>query len=335
MPGESEATSEQIRAGGRILLTLSDTLNASIVRLLAARQLSATGLAKRLGGASRATRFRRLRELEELGVIVRERIRGAPPSTRYRLSAAGQLLLLVTQRLDDWLELAPGGSLALGVSTATIAIRALAGAWGSTILRELAERPRSLTELDSLIPAIGHIELERTLRTLADVELVERIPGEERRHPYRVTPWARESVAPLAEAARWERRHLAERSAPVTALDAEAGLLLALPLVELPVEAEGTCVLLADFGPPGERLAGVAVQAAAGRVVASQPLSDPVRGSWARGSVLDWLDAVIEGKPDELRVRGDVRLVQELIYALHVALFRRVRPPQVAPAGTS
>jgi hypothetical protein len=79
----------------------------------------------------------------------------------------------------------------------------------------------------------GYRKLERAAHSLVDTGLAERVEIKGRLNPYTVTEWAREAVVPLAAAVRWERRELPERSAPVTATDAEGGLLLAQPIVDL------------------------------------------------------------------------------------------------------
>jgi DNA-binding HxlR family transcriptional regulator len=206
VPQAGDPIARKLRTGGRALLLLSDPINTSILRLLAASPLESAELGERLRNVSRSTRFERLRELEELGLIAREKRGGAPPVTDCRLTVAGVRLLPVAALLEEWLMAAPGGPLTLGDATATGTIKALTLGWGSTLLRWLAEQPRSLTELEPLVGEVGYRELERILRNLIEVGLAERVTGKRRLRPYTVSPWARESVAPLAAAVRWERR---------------------------------------------------------------------------------------------------------------------------------
>ena len=60
-------------------------------------------------------------------------------------------MLAVAEVVEAWLARAPQGSIPLGSESAKGAIRALIGGWGSTMLRALAARPLSLTELSSVI----------------------------------------------------------------------------------------------------------------------------------------------------------------------------------------
>lgn len=238
MPGAADPVAERLRAGGRALLLLADPVSVSILRLLAAGSLESTELIDRLENVSRSTSFDRLRDLEELSLIERERQASVPPVAECRLSISGQRLLDVGDLLEQWLARAPQGPFEFGDPLAATAIKALALGWGSTILRWLAERPRSLTELEQLVDDLGYRKLERAAHSLVDTGLAERVAVKGRLNPYTVTPWAREAVAPLAAAVHWERCEIPEHSASVTAIDAEGGLLLARPIIDLPPDLE-------------------------------------------------------------------------------------------------
>jgi DNA-binding HxlR family transcriptional regulator len=322
----SDPTARRLRTGGRTLRLLSDPINASILRLLARGSLESADLGERLTNVSRSTRFERLRELEGLGVIVREKRAGTPPVTACRLTGAGVRLLPVAALLEGWLDSAPAGSLVLGDSNATGTIKALTLGWGSTLLRWLAERPHSLTELEPLVGEVGYRELERILRNLIEAGLAERVTGKRRLRPYTVTSWARESTAPIAAAVRWERTEIPGCGAPFTVMDVESGLLLALPLIEPPRGLDGTCLLVVDTeAPDGDRLGRIAARLSDGRVASFAQAAewDSSADSWLRGTMLAWLDALIEGRPTGLEAGGDIGLVEGLVAALHEALFRR------------
>jgi DNA-binding HxlR family transcriptional regulator len=308
------------------LLLLSDPVNVSILRLLARRPLQAAELGERLRNVSRSTRFERLRLLEELGVIAREKRAGVPPSTACRLTAAGVRLLPVATLLEAWLKGAPAGLLALSDPRATLTIKALTLGWSSTLLRWLADRPRSLSELEPLVGEMGYRELERILRNLIEVGLTERVAGRRRLRPYTVTRWARESVVPLAAAVHWERHHIPQRGAPVTALDAEGGLLLALPLIELPIDLDGTCLLRIEIETSdGEGVGEVAAQMVDGRLVSGVAAIGPVpeEGRWVCGTMSDWLEAVVEGQGNKLQAACGAELAGELVVGLREALLWR------------
>ena len=245
------------------------------------------------------------------------------------MTEAGRCLLRIARLLDIWLARAPGAPIAADDGSATAAIKALAVGWGSTLLRWLAERPRSLTELEPLVDGIGYRRLERATKDLLSAGLVERVDAEGRLSPYAVTPWARESVAVLAAAVHWERREIPERGAPVTALEIEAGMLMALPLVQLSPDLSGTCELLMEVeAQGGDRVGGAATRIAHGRPVWCSPVPAQLPGetSWLRGNLWAWLQAVIRGEPSRLEAGGDPDLTHGLITALRKALLLRRAP---------
>jgi DNA-binding HxlR family transcriptional regulator len=225
------------RAGCRALLLLADPVSVSILRLLACRSIASTDLLERVEHVSRSTFFDRLRDLEGLSLIVRERRASVPSTANCRVSGSGRRLLLVADLLDAWLARAPEGPLRLGDASATLAVKALVLGWGSTLLRWLAERPRSLTELERMVDGLGYRKLERVAHNLIDAGLAERIATKGRLNPYTVTPWARESARAFVAAVRWEQHEIPEHCAPATAIEAMGGLLLALPLIDRHAEA--------------------------------------------------------------------------------------------------
>src|SRR4029077_1077475 len=108
-----------------------------------------------------------------------------------RLETAAQRLLPVARRLDAWLMEAPQGPLRLGEAYATATIKALALAWGSTLLRWLAEETQTLGELEHRVQNLGYRKLERIIRDLVEVGLLERAGIEGRLPTYGVTQWGR------------------------------------------------------------------------------------------------------------------------------------------------
>jgi len=292
--------------------------------------MESSELMTRVENVSRSTYFERLRDLEDISLIARERSRETPPVAACRLEGAGRCLLRVARLLDRWLGRSPTGRLTVGDARATAVTKALALGWGSTILRWLAERPRSLTELEPLVEGLGYRKLERAMRDLDNAGLIERVDAEGRLSPYTVTRWARESVAVLSAAVRWERQRIPERSAAVTGLEVEAGLLLALPLVDVPDAPDGACVLLIDpEDPRAGNPAGVVVRMLGGRAIWCVPVPDrkPQDMTSLRGTLPEWLQAVIRGKPEKLQCVGDAPLTSALMVGLHEALLTRMAPP--------
>jgi DNA-binding transcriptional ArsR family regulator len=196
------------------------------------------------------------------------------------------------------------------------------------MLRALAARPLSLTELSSVINDHSYPALERRLSAMRAARQVELKPGGYRgAKRYGVSEWTRLAVAPIAAAARCEFRYLAQSTAPLTRIDIEAIFLLSVPLVDLDVTRSGACLLVVDtgFGGSGrtaDRLAGVQVEVEGGAIVACSSRLEGDPRTWALGSGAAWVDAILEGKTERLRIGGDrVKLAEELIHQLRTSLF--------------
>jgi DNA-binding HxlR family transcriptional regulator len=316
MAAGTEAGLGQARAGGRVLLLLSDALNASILRSLARGPLSVSELSSRLCPTSRTTRFSRLRDLEDLGVIARQKQGGTPPITYCMLTPAGQRLLPVLRSFARWLRAGPNGPSSPNEVAGACAIKALAIAWDATALRWFAERPCSLTKLDAESPPeVSYHELRKAREALSAAGLIAPVPSEERGQTYAPTEWARRSAGCLAAAIRWERAFLNGVAVAPSALELEALLLLALPLLlrkDLHPTAS-VCSLEVDH------LACLSVAVEEGSVVACTPGLQQVRGSRVAGPPAAWLDALVDGQTEALRMQGKIRFAAALETRLHGA----------------
>jgi DNA-binding HxlR family transcriptional regulator len=324
MPGAGDPLADRLRAGGRALLLLADPVSVSILRELASGPLESTELFDRVEHVSRSTYFDRMRDLEALSLIARERRSGMPPIAACYLTEGGRCFLRVARLHENWLTRAPDGPLRAGDASATTATKALALGWGSTLVRWLAERPLSLTELEPRVGGLSYRKRERAIRDLVATGLAERVEAEGRLNPYSVSYWARESIALLAAAVRWERRAIPQLSAPVTAIETEAWLLLALPLVRVRTGSDGRCELLVDSERSEEGPAGVTTRIVDGHATLCAPVSGWEQQlnnvSWLRGSQWAWFQAVIRGVLGRLEVRGDAGLAEALIAGMHQAL---------------
>ncbi len=274
------------------------------------------------GGPSQSTLRLRLRELTELGVLIRGRQEGFPRALDYELADPGHDLLAVMRFVRAWLRQSPSGPVEVGTPAAKGMIKSLIEGWTSTVVRALAAKPLTLTELDRLISGLNYPSLERRLGTMHHCGQVEPMPSRGRGTPYTVTKWLRQGIAPLAAAARWERRHAAETTAPIARLDVEAGFLLIVPLVTLPREHSGECRLAVETPGTGERrMAGVKVGIDEGRVASRVTNLEGHADAWASGTVGDWLRALIEHDRAGLEIGGDTLLAGELVDALHGMVF--------------
>jgi len=328
MQADSKSQPAGVRSGGTVLSLIAGPLSVPILRAHLDGPLRLSDLRERIGGAAQTTLRGQVGNLRGIGALDRRALGGMPYAVENELTDGGRAILEVAGLVEAWLARAPQGSIALGSEPAKGAIRALVGGWGSTMLRALAARPLSLTELSSVIGDHSYPALERRLSAMRAARLVEPRPEERGSggKPYAVTEWTRKAVGPLVAAGRCECRHMARSTEPLARLDVEAGFLLAAPLIELEVTRDGPCLLAVDTGTegatkPGARLAGVHVRIEKGSVAScvSRLGQDPT--TWALGTVEAWVEAILEGKDARLRTGGaSPRLAEAIVAGLHEVL---------------
>jgi DNA-binding HxlR family transcriptional regulator len=322
-----DATSEgEVRAGSLVLALFAKPLNALLLRAHAEGPLRLSKLHEEISWAPPTTVRAALTHLCEIGALA-----GPESGSRFavenELTAAGEELLVVADVVEAWLARAPDGPIALESEAAKGAVKALTGGWGSTLMRALANRPFTLTELDSLIPDVSYPTLERRLARMRSTGQIEPVQAGGRGTPYVVTEWLRRSIAPLVAAGRCERRHFADRRAPITDIEVDAAFLLAIRLVSLPKTANGTCMLAVhpeagETHVNGRNLAGVTVEVERGEIVSCAPQVNGNPPTWALGSAETWLNVVIDGGFEALSFSGArPQLALDLVSGLHFALF--------------
>ncbi len=309
------------RAGGYALSLFSRALNGLVLRALADGPLRLAELRRRVGGPAQTTLRGNLENLFDGGVLEK---RQSPHANTVdnALTPLGSELLRVSDALDAWLTLAPDGPLLLESDGGKVAIKALVNGWESTMLRALAARPLSLTELDNLISAFSYPALERRLAAMRLSGLVVAAKGGGGGTPYAAGEWLRLAMAPLLAAVRCERRHLPTVTAPLTRLDVETILLLALPLAAPPAGADGVAQLAVRGGDDsGWRSAGVRVTVGDGELRGCTSKLGPRTESRIAGSAMEWLDALVDGSVGRLEACGDRTITAELVESLHRTLF--------------
>lgn len=330
MQADSKLPPARVRAGGTVLSLLAGPLSVPILRAHLDGPLRLPDLREHIGGAAQTTLRGQVGNLRGVGALERHVRGGMPYTVENELTAVGKGILAVASVVEAWLNRAPQGPIALGSEPAKDAIRALIGGWGSTILRALAARPLSLTELDSVIVELSYPSLERRLSAMRAARQVEPRPnGGRGAKPFAVTGWTRQAVAPLVAAGRCECTHLPDLTEPLAQIDIEAAFLLAVPLVELQVDQDGSCLLAVDTGvtkgdESNGRIAGVHVEVEEGDIVSCISRFEHDPGTWALGKVDSWVDAILEGKTDRLRVGGESPgLAKAVISSLHQTLLGR------------
>jgi len=326
MQADSTPSLARVRAGGTVLSLIAAPLSVPILRAHLDGPLRLPELRERIGGAAQTTLRGQVGNLRGIGALEKRVLGGMPYTVENELTEAGRGVLAVAEVVEAWLARAPQGAIPLGSEPAKGALRAVIGGWGSAMLRALAARPLSLTELSSVIGDHSYPALERRLSAMRAARQVEPMPDGERGKPYAVTTWTRQAVWPLVTAGHCECQHFAETTEPLSRIDIEAAFLLAVPLADLEITRGGSCLLGVDTGEDRwvetlDRLAGVHVEVEEGKIAScsSRLVRDP--RTWALGSVMSWVDAILEGKLDRLRVGGESPdLARALIEGLHAAL---------------
>lgn len=303
------------RAGAVALSLLSAPLNVHLLEALEAGALPLIDLRRAVGSPPQSTMRVYSRTLIDLGTLERQRQAAFPGTVEYGSTDSGKALLEIGAIHASWLREAPSGPIALGSTASKSATKALVEGWSTNIIRALAAKPLSLTDLNRLIPRISYPSLERRLGALRLADLVEPYAGEGRGTPYRATPWLRRAIVPLAAGAWWERRYLADPPL-VGRLDVEAAFLLAIPLIELPVGLSGRCRLAVETqGGSSPVFAGVLICVEDGKVVSCSSRLEGEAEAWASGTAGSWMRRM-SGRDGDLEIGGDSELVRETVDAI-------------------
>lgn len=308
------------------LCLLSSELNRSILTALAARPMTRNDLKGWLVLKSGSSLHRQLAELQELDLIEKNDLPGAPRQVEYRLTEAGEALVEVVELTEIWLGAHPDRPMQPVSPLAWRAVEALAEAWGSSLLHRVAAeetfKPETLAEVTAYF---GGQQLEGELQRLLGAGLLEQAGGS-RDAGYALACWCRRGIGPLAAVGRWERGHVPDRAGPIGVHDAVAALLTALPLIQLDSGTSGTCTFTIELGPEegtGPRYGAVWAEFAEGTTVArghGKPPGPP--DTWVRGPIDSWIAAVLDCKPSALQVGGETQLACDVLRAVHEELFQ-------------
>jgi DNA-binding HxlR family transcriptional regulator len=326
-PEATEKDLERERAGSRVLSVFARVLSTRVLRAHADGPLDSSELESRLGWAAKASLRLATRNLGDLGALTRVEPRAGQRGLATELTEAGHDLLSVADALEQWLSRSPFGPLTLADTPARNTIRALVAGWDSAIVGALAVRPRGLSELSAEIGGHSYPALKRRLSRLRSASLVVSLDDRSRSPAQEVTQWLRWAAAPLIAASRWERSHAIGAEA-ITRHDLESTLLLALPLVELSEADSGACVLAAPASQHADdeaepALAAVGLVVEEGRIVSCDSGVATTPKTWALGTPDAWLDAIVHGSCDDLRLHGpDADLASALVTGIHRSLFR-------------
>ena len=318
---------DRVGAGSRALAIFAHSLNGTVLRAHTDHSLGSAELGEILRWAPETSLRLAVKDMRSFGALVRLEPTGAARFPTSELTLAGRELLLVANALETWLFRSPYGPLALEGTGGPSAIKALIAGWDSTMVRELAERSLTLTELSAKIAAHSYPSLSRRLSKLRTTNLVTPALSDAGGKGHEVSDWLRHGAAPLSVAGSWEHRHKLSEAGGASRGDLEAIFMLTLPLVELAPDVSGTCALTvlmpAQTGPwPEGEVAGVSIGVAKGRVVSCVASTTFNPASWALGSPEAWHEALIDGRLGALRFRGAIPgLPEQIVERVHDSLF--------------
>jgi DNA-binding HxlR family transcriptional regulator len=314
------------RTGAEALSLLAAPLHIHTLKALEQGPKELLDLHRAVGSPPQSTMRVYTRTLEELGVLERRRQNEFPATAEYAITPAGEALLKVAAFLQDWLQAAPDGPILLGSVAAKSGTKALVGGWSSNIVRAVAARAMSLTELNVLIPKVSYPTLERKLSAMRIAKLVELKSGNGRGSPYGATDWLRHAVAPLLSAVAWERKFIPNPTPQIGRLDVEAAFLLSVPLIKLDPAISGRCRLSVEVrGGSAPVFAGVLVAVTKGTVTScTSRLEGEVEAS-AAGSSFAWMRQMNGGPQGQLALNGDFPLARAITESLRLVPAALVR----------
>lgn len=297
---EGSAGRKKGRAGVRTLDILSHDIRVKILRLMA-------------GGLEAATvRIHPQTDYEEPD----------PDEPTFGIAPGGEEMLPIANSIEYWLLRAPEGPMIYGEARTEDTIEALSEAWNIAFIHAFAHGPKTLADLDRAVKTADRAQIEQLLLRMRRAGAVQLRSGEGESAVYEGTEWLRRAIAPLALAARADRRQFGDETMPIDALDVESGLLMALPLVPMPKGVSGTCRLaVAMEEGPAAPLVGVTVAVAEGGVVSCNPGLDLDTSAEVTGDLRAWGDAVLDEQISRLTYSGDRSVGRTLIKRLHEILY--------------
>jgi len=237
------------------------------------------------------------------------RIEGRSTRGVYRSLALVEAHLLVERaagpdgRAGAANRLTETGRLLLRCCRAGVPLRGLGEMWGLGLIQQLSHGPRSLRELLQEVEDLSYHQLRyRTLR-YRNAGLLADLARDGRERELQLTDAARRHTGVIAAIGRWRQRCSADGSAAgLSAAEMATVLRTVLPLA-LPPERR---VDLYVTGPDGAaRVAGPSGRETAGSAAAT---------------VESWFAVLLDGDRDQVRVDGDLGLINDCLTQLHEVL---------------
>jgi DNA-binding HxlR family transcriptional regulator len=310
---EGEATAST----AEILRLLSAGATGTILLALSEGAMQTKVLTHRIRGYTARTVYRYLPPLARLGAVERDDHPGGPARVVHTLSenGGGELSELVDRFALASMTRLPGTQVE---PAAWASLGLLADLWEAGVVEELSRGPRSPSELTGSRKAFSHHQLSRRASRFKALGFLVETRGPRRcRRQYMLTDKARRTMGLVAGLGRWRQRHV--DGAGLTVAEATTVLRVALPLARVPNHAGRSMRLsLTDAREGSEATLWMEVTEDGSLRVGEDQGAQA--DAWARGTVEDWLNALLDGEL-ALETGGNVSLVERSLADLYDRLW--------------
>jgi DNA-binding HxlR family transcriptional regulator len=306
-----------------ILRLLGAGASGAILVALGDGPLRTMELTQRVGGYTPRTIYRYCGKLVQAGILERHEEPGVPSKVTHNLTEpqGRELYDLVLAYADaSFTRLADGridahawGSLAM-----------LADLWESGLIEGLNLGPKSPTELTRLEHGLSYHQVNRRAGLFTIGGFLRDDVRIGNRRFYSLTERTRRGMALIAGIGRWRRRHVVPaKSSGLTPREAGGVLRAALPLVSLP--EHGGKRLGFEIAPVNGKggevdMVWATVEPGGSLLSCGGPLEE-IDGR-AHGKVTAFVDTILDGPHNGLRLDGDEPLVRSCFERLHSALWK-------------
>jgi len=304
-----------------VLRLLAAGASGVILMALGEGPLRTKELTEKVRGYTPRTIYRYSSKLGEVGVLERHEEPGVPSKVTHSLTepAGRELYELVSAYADASFIRLPDGRID---AHAWGSLAMLADLWESGLVEELNLGPKSPTELAQLEHGLSYHQVNRRAGLFTVGGFLREEVSRGNRRAYALTDKARRGMALIAGIGRWRRRHVVPAgTSGLTTQEAAGVLRTALPLVALP-DHPGKKLGLEIAPMNGEDPDAVwATVAAEGSVRSCEGPLKEVDGH-ASGKVTDFVDTILDGPHNGLRLNGDEQLVKACFERLHSILWK-------------
>jgi DNA-binding HxlR family transcriptional regulator len=290
-------------------------------------------LTERVRGYTPRTVYRYANKLTEMGVIERQEEPGVPSKVVHSLTepCGRELYELIAAYAEASLARLPNGEID---AHAWGSLGLLADLWESGMIEALTFGPRSPTELARGEHDLSYHQVNRRASLFAIGGFLRETSAVGRRRNYELTEKARRTMALVAGLGRWRRRHAMPKGKPgLTPRETGSLLRTALPLVSLPEHGGrniGIEITAEDMNGSGTEAVWASVESDGAVIAREEP--PPEVAAQARGKVPHLIDALLDGSPNGIRVRGDRHLLETSLSRLHAVLWEKALDLSPSPA---